>query len=133
MASPAMIALVDTSLWIDFLRQPPGNAPELEKAIREGYAAICPVVWVELWSGVRGKMEEAALLEMRGLCLSLEMEPAAWNHASDLNRAAVLNGLNCPLADVLIVACAMRHRATVLHRDKHIASLLTLAAGPRAK
>lgn len=128
-----MIVLADSSVWIDFLRQAPGNVPELELALREGRAAICPVVWVELWSGVRGKAEAAALQEMRGLCLPLEIDAAAWQRAADLNRAAVLNGLNCPLADVLIVACASRHGAGVLHRDKHIGALLALAADPGAR
>jgi predicted nucleic acid-binding protein len=128
-----MIALVDSSVWIDFLRQPPGNVPELELALREGRAAICPVVWVELWSGVRGKLEEAALQEMRGLCMALEMDTVTWQRAAELNRVAVRNGVNCPLADVLIVACAIRHGATVLHRDKHIGTLLALAAASGAK
>ena len=81
-----VIALVDSSLWVDFLRQAPGSAPDLEVAVREGHAAICPVVWMELWGGVRGKLEEAALQEMRGLCLWLEMDAATWTHAADLNR-----------------------------------------------
>ncbi|MCU0781572.1 MAG: PIN domain-containing protein [Akkermansiaceae bacterium] len=128
-----MIALVDTSVWIDFLRQPAGSVPELELALREGRAALCPVVWVELWSGARGKAEEAILLEMRALCLPLEMDAATWQRAAELNRAAARNGVSCPLADVLIVACAMCHGTILLHRDKHIDTLLALAAPPGAE
>ena len=127
-----MIVLVDSSVWIDFLRQPQGNMPALEAAIRSGRAAICPVVWVELWSGVRGKAEESALKEMRGLCLSLEVDAMTWQRAADLSRAALRHGLNCPLADVLMVACARRHGAELLYRDKHIDQLLALAAEPKA-
>ncbi len=119
-----MIVLVDSSVWIDFLRPARSNLTELERVLREGRAAICPVIWVELWRGARGKSEESALQEMRRLCLSLEVDTATWNHAAELSRVALRNGLSCPLADVLIVACARRHGAELMHRDKHIEALL---------
>jgi tRNA(fMet)-specific endonuclease VapC len=128
-----MIVLVDSSVWIDFLRQPQGHMAALERVLREGRAAICPVIWVELWSGVRSKSEESALKSMRGLCLSLEVDAVTWKRAADLSRVALRQGLTCPLADVLIVACAKRHGAELLHRDKHIDQLLVLAADTGAK
>ena len=128
-----MRVLADSSVWIDFLRQPRGKTPALEKAIRDGRAAICAVVWVELWSGVRSKAEELALQEMRELCVSLEMDAVTWKRAAELSRVALRHGLNCPLADVLIVACAKRHGAELLYRDQHIDQLLALAAKPGAK
>jgi predicted nucleic acid-binding protein len=121
-----MMVLVDSSVWIDFLRQGQGDLRALEMAIRDGRAAMCPVVWVELWSGVRSKAEESALKEMRALCVSLELDALTWKRAADLSRIALRHGLNCPLADVLIVACAKRHGAELLHRDKHIGQLLAL-------
>jgi predicted nucleic acid-binding protein len=128
-----MMVLVDSSVWIDFLRQAQGKMAALEKAIHDGRAAICPVVWVELWSGVRSKAEELALQEMRELCVSLEVDAVTWKRAADLSRVALRHGLNCPLADVLVVACAKRHGAELLYRDQHIDQLLALAADPGAK
>ncbi len=121
-----MTVLVDSSLWIDFLRGREEGRAEIPRLMREGRAAICPVVWLELWSGARGKREQAALREMRGLCLFLAMDDGAWLLAADLMRTAIREGLNCPLADVLIVACAKFHGAELLHKDKHMDALLAL-------
>lgn len=125
-----MIVLVDSSVWIDFLRPARGDLTDLERAIRDGRAAICPVIWLELWRGARGKSEESALQEMRRLSLSLEVDHQTWTHAAELSRVAMQNGLNCPLADVLIVACARRHGVELMHRDKHIEALLALYVPP---
>lgn len=63
-----MQVLVDTSIWIDFLRNPGGGGPELAQAIRSGQAVICPVIHVEIWSGIKGKREETIFREMTELC-----------------------------------------------------------------
>jgi len=127
-----MIVLVDSSIWIDFLRPARDDLTDLKRVIREGRAAICPVIWVELWRGTRSKSEESALLEMRRLSLSLEVDAETWTHAAKFSRVAVQNGLNCPLADVLIVACARRHGVKLMHRDKHMEALLALCGPPGA-
>lgn len=94
---------------------------------------MCPVVWAELWIGARGKREEAVLSHIREVCGWLEMDPGVWESASLLGRAAKAQGLNCPLPDVLVVACAQHHGVEVLHRDKHIDSLLTISKACRFK
>lgn len=121
-----MKVLVDSSIWIDFLRNPGGGSPELAQAIRSGQAVICPVIHVEIWSGIKGKREEAIFREMTELCPSLPMDGDVWQAAASLGRMAHQAGLNCPLADILIVACAKRHGADVMHRDKHLTALMKL-------
>jgi predicted nucleic acid-binding protein len=89
-------------------------------------AHICPVVWVEISRGIRGKREERIARELSALCPSLPMDGESWEEAARLGRLASQSGLNCPLADVLIVACAKRHGATVIHSDKHFEALMKL-------
>lgn len=122
-----MKVLVDSSIWVDFLRNPEGGSPELADAIRSGRAVICPVVWVEICSGIKGKREVEVFRQAMELCPSLEMDDEAWRTAAALGRMAKKAGLNCPLADVLIAACARRHGADLMHRDKHLAALVKLA------
>jgi predicted nucleic acid-binding protein len=81
---------------------------------------------VEICSGIKGKREEAVFRQAMELCPSLEMDEEAWRCAAAMGRAAKKAGLNCPLADVLIAACAKRHGADLLHRDKHLTALLSL-------
>jgi tRNA(fMet)-specific endonuclease VapC len=122
-----MMLLVDSSIWIDFLRNKDGEHAALTIALREGSALICPVVWVEICSGIRGKREELICQHIKDLCPSLEMDAEVWSTAVALGRTARQSGLNCPLADILIAACARRHGVGLMHRDKHLAILETLS------
>lgn len=92
----------------------------------EGTARLCPVVWFEIYQGIRGMREEKIAEELAELCPLLPMDEACWSEAAHLGRAAKLGGLTCPMADVLIVACARRHGAEIVHDDKHIEALLKL-------
>lgn len=121
-----MKVLIDSSIWIDFLRDGETRHAELAAAMRAGRASLCEPVWVELWSGTRGKREEKILNQMRDCCDWLEVDAGTWRIAADLKRSARRTGLNCPLANVLIAACAKRHGASLMHRDKHFDALMKL-------
>ena len=128
-----MRVLIDSSAWVDFLREGRSKQPEVAAALESGRAVLCPVIWAELWIGVVGKREEVVLSHIREVCGWLEMDAAVWESASLLGRVAKRQGLNCPLADVLVVACARYHEVDILHRDKHIDSLLAISKTSRRK
>lgn len=115
--------LIDSSVWIPFLRGHSELPNEVSVAMSEGVAHLCPVVWVAIFRGVRGKREERIAKELSALCPSLPMDDQAWEEAARLGLVATQSGLNCPLTDVLIVACAKRHEATLMHNDKHFEAL----------
>lgn len=121
-----MKVLVDSSVWIPFLRGHAGLPVEVSDAMSEGTSHLCPVVWVEVFRGVRGKREERIARELAELCPSLPMDDVTWEEAARLGQAASQSGLNCPLADVLIAACAKRHKAVLIHDDKHLKALMEL-------
>lgn len=100
--------------------------PEVTDALRSGAAAMTEPVWTELWSGSRSKREDDFLQRVKSSCQWLECDGECWERSYELRRKAVRKGLNCPLADVLIVACARRHGAELCHADKHMAALLKL-------
>lgn len=121
-----MMVLVDSSIWIPFLRGKAELPGDLPRRLAEGEARVCPVILVELYSGIKGKREERLVIQIADFSPSLEMDEGVWREASLLGRKAHRAGLNCPLADVLIVACALRHGAELQHADKHMAALLEL-------
>ncbi len=121
-----MKILVDSSVWIPFLRGHAELPAEVAIAMSEGRSHLCPVVWVEISRGLRSKREERIAAELAALCPSLPMDGVSWEEAARLGRAASQSGLNCPLADVLIAACARRHKAKLIHDDKHLEALLEL-------
>lgn len=118
--------LVDSSTWIPFLRGQSDLPPIIAKAMAEGQAHICPIIWIEIYRGIRSKREEKLAADLADLCPSLAIDDAVWIQASKLARKALRSGLNCPLADILIVACARHHGAELHHSDKHMAALLDL-------
>ncbi len=121
-----MKVLIDSSIWIDFLRDGEAKHLEVAAAIRSRGAFLCQPVWVELWSGMRGKREEKVLTHLRDCCEWLEIDAETWRLTAGLRRSAKRMGLNCPLADVLIAACARRHGVSLMHRDKHFEALMKL-------
>ncbi|MDA7881518.1 PIN domain-containing protein [Akkermansiaceae bacterium] len=121
-----MSKLVDSSAWIDFMRGGEEARPDVAAALRNGSAAMTEPVWAELWSGSRSKREDDFLIGLKSSCLWLECDRECWDGSYDLRRKAIRKGLNCPLADVLIVACALRHGAELCHVDKHMTALLEL-------
>lgn len=118
--------LIDTSAWIDFLREGAPKHPDVAHALESGRAAMCAVTWAELWAGARGKREESVLKDIRDACGWLEIDERVWQVATDQMKNAISHGWTCPLADALIVACALLHGAIVLHSDKHIEALIKL-------
>jgi predicted nucleic acid-binding protein len=120
--------LIDSSAWIEFLRNSgiSAVADQVERCLKAHSAALCPVVWMELHRGAQGKRELAELANLRQICLWLEIDSVVWEAAAELSRKARMKGLNCPMADVLISACAKRHGAALLHQDKHLAALVKL-------
>lgn len=121
-----MIRLIDSSTWIEFMRGGEAARPDVADALRNGSAALTQPVWAELWSGARNKREDGFLNGMKASCQWLDCDQECWDRSYDLRRKAIRKGLNCPLADVLIVACALRHGAELYHSDKHITALLKL-------
>lgn len=121
-----MMVLIDSSIWIPFLRGKSELPVDLPRRLAEGDTRVCPIIWVELYSVIRGAREERLVSHIADFCPSLEMDDAVWREASLLRRKALRSGLNCPLADVLIVACALRHGAELCHADHHMTALLEL-------
>lgn len=121
-----MVSLIDTSAWVDFIRKGEAAQPTVASTLRDGSAALTEPVWAELWSGSRSKREDDFLLAVKASCQWLDCDRETWDRSYNLRRNAVRKGLNCPLADVLIVACALRHGAKLCHADKHMTALLKL-------
>ncbi|MFK7910013.1 MAG: PIN domain-containing protein [Akkermansiaceae bacterium] len=116
-----MTTLIDSSAWIPVLR-PKGEKSlreEVEQLLADGHAAITAPVWCELYRGVRGKSEEAQLANLRSLCQWLDFDAACWELAAKHGRACQTKGVNVPTSDLLIHCCAERHKAQLLHRDRH--------------
>ena len=122
------MVLVDTSVWIDFLRRGVSAQSRILADLISGERgiAICGLVRQEVLQGVR---DEVTLRRVRTLLgqthyLRLE-EPQTFDQAAEIYRDLRRHGatLRSPM-DCLIAAIAIHSQTPLLHRDR---DFLTIA------
>ena len=110
--------LIDTSAWIEFLRDTGSSVCRRVDELLDGQMASCDVVRMEVLAGAR---DEQHLQQLRGLLArttTLSMEPADYEHAAALYRSCRQQGETArKLVDCLIAAVAIRADVPILHRD----------------
>jgi predicted nucleic acid-binding protein len=120
--------LVDTSSWIEYLRDRESEAGDaVEVLVLSGEAAWCDITLVELWHGVRGAKEKRELAEMENEVERMPVDAAVWKLASRLARRCREKGITLPISDIVTAACAVTHGLELEHCDKHFDDLLPLA------
>lgn len=116
--------LVDTSAWIEFLRDTGSPVCRRVDALLASTIAVCDPVRMEVLAGAR---DEVHLNDLRGLlarATSIGVEPADYEVAAALYRACRRSGETVRrLIDCLIAACAIRADVPVLHADADFAVL----------
>lgn len=122
------MVLVDSSIWIDALRQsgPADIRQRLQSLLEAGEAAWCAAIRLELWPGTREARERRILVQYQSIVADLPMTQGVWARAIDLAERARSKGMSCPYPDLLIQACATVHGVELLHRDKHFDRLASL-------
>jgi predicted nucleic acid-binding protein len=120
--------LVDTSSWVDAMRR--DGDPEIKARVvtlvREGTAAWCDIVRVELWNGLRGAAERKQMEELEVDIINLPTNDAVWARARLLTQRARLRGITVPATDLVIAACAWEHGVEMEHDDTHLTVLSAL-------
>lgn len=113
--------LVDTSICIGYLRNdlPPEQFERIHNLLVDERLAINHVVWVELYQGVRGGREERDLKDFLADTIVLETEALCWDTTAIIARRCLRKGVNVPLSDIQIQACAGRYGLELFHNDKH--------------
>lgn len=110
--------LVDTSAWVEFLRDTGSPACRRVDELLASDIATCDPVRMEVLAGAR---DEAHLRSLRGLLARatlLQTDPVDYEEASALYRSCRRNGATVRrLVDCLIAAVAIRHDVSVLHAD----------------
>jgi predicted nucleic acid-binding protein len=118
-ASPAVSQyLIDTSAFARATR--PGVGDALAPIIDAGMGATCPVVELEALYTARSPDDYEAIRADRAAAYSmLPMDGEDFARALDVQRSLASRSQHrgASLPDLLIAACAERHRATVLHYD----------------
>jgi len=112
------VILIDSSAWIEFLRDTGSPICQRVDLLLGTEIATCEPVRLEILAGAR---DEQQLHELRGLLARATLvttEPSDYEEASAIYRACRRNG-DTPrkLLDCLIAAIAIRADFSVLHAD----------------
>ncbi len=123
------VKLVDTSSWVDYLRDLESEAGRrVEELLLAGEAAWCDMTAVELWNGTRGEREKSDLAKLENEILLYSVDAEAWRVARKLAVRCRASGLTMPANDIVIAACATRYGLELEHRDSHFEKIMPLAA-----
>jgi len=123
------MVLVDTSIWVEVLRQ--GDGLDLEALVEFDEVVTCPPVVQEVLQGIRDP-EAHALARESMLALPMLESPmplSVYLEAAELYRVARRGGFTVRSSvDCVIAACAARHSIAILHRDRDFDALAKVAA-----
>ncbi|MFO8072597.1 MAG: PIN domain-containing protein [Polyangia bacterium] len=112
--------LVDTSVWIDFLRRGDGAASRLCGRLLSNRAAlISDLIATELLRGARGRRELRALDDLFSVVDWLDTGRDTCLAAGRLGREMAGLGLTIPTVDLVIAQTAVNNRVSILSLDRH--------------
>jgi predicted nucleic acid-binding protein len=114
------IILVDTTIWIHFLR---GSGTQFQERlvplIMTDRIATTPVIIMEILRGARSEKEYDKLRKDMAALRSFELTASVWERACKLGYTLRQKGINTPMTDTIIAAVAQEHNALLLHDDRH--------------
>jgi predicted nucleic acid-binding protein len=118
------VIFVDTSAWVEFLRDTGSEVCVAVDRLLDADLAICDAVSMEVLAGARS---ERHLIQLRGLlgrATMLPTTPADYEVAASMYRTCRASGETVrKLIDCLIAAVAVRAGAEILHADADFTAL----------
>lgn len=116
--------VVDTSAWIEFLRDTGSSVCSAVDSLLDADIAICDAISMEVLAGARDEHHLSQLRGLLGRATMLPTTPADYDHAASLYRLCRRQGETVrKLVDCLIAAVAIRADAELLHADSDCAVL----------
>lgn len=110
--------LIDTSAWIEFLRDTGSPICQRVDDLLATEIATCDVVRMEVLAGARDEQHLQQLRRLLARASTLPTEPVDYDAAAALYRTCRQRGHTVrKLIDCLIAAVAIRANVSVLHMD----------------
>ncbi|MGH1502197.1 MAG: type II toxin-antitoxin system VapC family toxin [Acidimicrobiales bacterium] len=116
--------LVDTSAWIEFLRDTGSPVCQAVDDLLGDDLAVCDPISMEVLAGARNQQHLGDLRRLLARCTVLPTEPIDFETSAALYRTCRTKGETVrKLMDCLIAAVAIRHGAALLHADADFGAL----------
>ncbi len=111
--------LIDTSAWVEFLRDTGSSVCDRVEAVLEKDIATCDPIRMEVLAGARDEWHLAGLRRLLARATVLPTVPVDHEEAAALYRLCRRRGETVrSLTDCLIAAVAIRAEVTILHHDR---------------
>ena len=111
--------LIDTSAWIEFLRDTQSPTCERVEVLLESEIATCDVIRMEVLAGARDERHLNDLRRLLAMATHIATLPTDYDDAAALFRTCRQRGRTVrKLIDCLITAVAIRVDAPILHNDQ---------------
>ena len=118
--------IVDTSVFIDFLKGSKGNSEGVLNLLQTNQVFITGIILAELMQGIRNPKEEERLESlMMGVNL-LEINNSLWIKAGRLSSSLRRKGIHLPLTDTAIAILALENDLILFTFDKHFSQIPNL-------
>jgi predicted nucleic acid-binding protein len=125
------LILIDTSAWIEFLRDTQSSVCERVDTLLESRIATCDAVRMEILAGARDQEHLEQLRRLLARATLLPTESIDFDAAAAVYRSCRSQGKTVrKLIDCLIAAVAMRANVALLHMD-HDFTAIAAATGLR--
>ncbi len=110
--------LVDSSAWIEFLRDTGSTVCEAVDRLLAQEVAVCDVINMEILAGARDESHLASLRRLLARAAMIRTRPTDYEDAAALYRRCRRRGETVrKLVDCLIASVAIRAGVAVLHQD----------------
>ena len=112
--------LVDTSIWVDYLRGvTPIVAEKVDRLLSDAEVCVPKIVLAELLQGAKSDREVAAVEDFLEAFTIIDQGPDTWLKAGKLSRRLRSRGQTIHLIDCYIAVIADENGCAVLTLDEH--------------
>lgn len=118
-----MKIIVDTSVWIEYLKNRPPVAEKLDQQLLAGNIFTVGPVVAELLQGARTEKDYRLLKNSIDGLSYVETGFEDWIKAGSISLKLRRKGVTIPITDCLIAAVAIRQNASVMTYNRHFESI----------
>lgn len=109
--------LIDTSVWIEFLRNNPLYVPPIKQELIQGNIASVDVIFGELLQGIRSEKDRDIINQLYD-SIHIIPDEKDWLNAGNISHQLKNKGLSVGLIDCYIASIALRNNYKIWSQDK---------------
>jgi len=121
-----MKIIVDTSVWIEYLKNRPSVTEKLDQLLLAGTIVTVGPVIAEILQGAKTEKDYRLLEKNIGGLPLIETKVEDWIKAGKISYELRKRGITIPLTDCLIAAVAIHQNASVMTYDRHFENIPNL-------